>query len=147
MKPASCRPEPSFSGRWRGAGGSCNHRASDQVWDPVPSADAHAQRPVGEGDVVTDGGSLGTLAAAALSPENGREGPEKIEGWDRSAELPSAQQHNLRAATPGRSAAPRQLCLCLLLSLKESQGGLREGVSHPQCLTHCSGSTVAKRLG
>lgn len=84
-----------------------------------------------------DGGSLGRPAAAALCPENGKEGPEKIEGWGCSAELPSARQRSLRAATPGRSAAPRQLCLLFLLSLKESQGAFREGVSHPLQWVDC----------
>lgn len=86
MKPASCGPEPSFSG-W-GEGGPATTEPLTKL-GVLFRVDEHAQRPAGKGDVVMDGGSPGRLAAAALSPENGKEGPEKIEGWGCSAEPPS----------------------------------------------------------
>ena len=128
MKPAApgLNPLP-----W--SGGSCNQRAPHhRLWwslprllDLLPSVDASARRPVGRDDMVVMGRGFQTCSCP-LSSEN----PDLGVGPCRTS-LPGASQSQSRHPRPREMRLP-QPCFFLLLRRKESQGTLREGVSHPQ---------------
>ena len=128
MKPTSSRPEPPSLER-----GSCNQRAlHHRLWwslprllDLLPSVDASARRPVGRDDVVVMGRGFQTCSCP-LSSEN----PDLGVGPCRTS-LPGASQSQSCHPHPREMRLP-QPCFFLLLRRKESQGALREGVSHPQ---------------